>query len=266
MYSALALRQAAGAQPAACDSRHSLRRHLGRQRRQIAFQTLCAALTEICWPTMDARQRVERRRPAARDRMRGCARMIFAITGSRRASARFARSPVAGPRHDACIERQVEEQVLRLHAHRRRFRPPRARGRRSRPAMSRRISRGSAKSRRNSARMRRMRPASTSLAAPTGRSGSRSPRRPGRCARPSAVPRCCGGIDAHLDVQKMEDPGSMHAAERVQRRPAVGEADHDVVARFALPVERRVLGGRARPGSLFAVAPCASTISRPRLP
>ena len=55
------------------------------------FQTLCAALTEICWPTM-ARARVKNGSPRGARNTFGCERMMSAITGSRRASARLARS------------------------------------------------------------------------------------------------------------------------------------------------------------------------------
>src|SRR5688572_3216657 len=73
--------------------------------------TLCAALTEICWPTI-ARASVRKGSPRRARKIRGCARMMSPITGSRRASARLARSQYSG-----FIQRQVEQQVLRLHAH-----------------------------------------------------------------------------------------------------------------------------------------------------
>src|SRR5688572_4839377 len=73
--------------------------------------TLCAALTEICCPTM-ARASVRNGSPRRARKIFGCARMTFAITGSRRASARFARSQYSGFMH-----RKIKEQVLRLHAH-----------------------------------------------------------------------------------------------------------------------------------------------------
>src|ERR1051325_3530865 len=73
--------------------------------------TLCAALTEICWPTM-ARARVWNGSPRGARKIFGGARVIRAIAGSPRASERLARSQYSG-----FIERQIGEQVLRLHAH-----------------------------------------------------------------------------------------------------------------------------------------------------
>ena len=64
----------------------------------------------------------------------------------------------------------------------------------------------------------------------------------------------------------MQNPALHDAAERVQRRAAVGQADHGVVARVALPVQRRVGAVEHVEVSAFAAAPCASTIRRPRLP
>src|SRR5918911_315268 len=75
------------------------------------FHTLCAALTEICWPTI-ARASVKKGSPRGTRNTLGCERMMPPITGSRRASARFARSQYSG-----FIQRQVGEQVLRFHAH-----------------------------------------------------------------------------------------------------------------------------------------------------
>src|SRR3954469_13382701 len=74
-------------------------------------QTLCAAFTEICWPTM-ARVSVWNGSPRGRRNTFGCSRMIPAMVGSFLASARFARSQYSG-----FMDRQVDEQVLRLHAH-----------------------------------------------------------------------------------------------------------------------------------------------------
>ena len=55
------------------------------------FHTAWAALTEICWPQI-ARARVMNASPRRTMNTFGCARMIAAITGSRRASERRARS------------------------------------------------------------------------------------------------------------------------------------------------------------------------------
>src|SRR5438045_5013325 len=76
------------------------------------FHTLCAAFTEICCPTI-ARASVKKGSPRGARNTLGCARMMPPITGSRRASARLARSQYSG-----FIQRQIDEQVLRLHAHR----------------------------------------------------------------------------------------------------------------------------------------------------
>src|ERR1051325_4264047 len=73
--------------------------------------TLCAALIEICCPTM-ARASVMNGSPRRTRKIFGCARMMAAMTGSRRARARFAPSQYSG-----FIQRQVEEQILRLQPH-----------------------------------------------------------------------------------------------------------------------------------------------------
>src|SRR6185369_10458048 len=73
--------------------------------------TLCAALTEICWPTM-ARASVMNGSPRRARKILGCARMMAPMTGSRRARARLARFQYSG-----FIQRKIEEQVLRLHPH-----------------------------------------------------------------------------------------------------------------------------------------------------
>src|SRR5918999_3737923 len=73
--------------------------------------TLCAAFTEICCPTI-ARARVRNGSPRRIKKTFGRDRMIAAMTTSLRASARFARSQYSGFMH-----RQIDEQVLRLHAH-----------------------------------------------------------------------------------------------------------------------------------------------------
>src|SRR5204863_337598 len=57
--------------------------------RQTLSQTLCAALTEICWPTM-ARESVTKGSPRRARNTFGRERMMAAMTGSFRASARFA--------------------------------------------------------------------------------------------------------------------------------------------------------------------------------
>src|SRR5512132_1498475 len=74
------------------------------------FHTLCAALTEICCPTM-ARARVRNGSPRGTRWTRGWRRMIAAITGSRRASARLALSQYSG-----FIEGKIQEEVLRFHS------------------------------------------------------------------------------------------------------------------------------------------------------
>ena len=48
-------------------------------------------------------------------------------------------------------------------------------------------------------------------------------------------------LDAHRRAQEMRDPGFEHAAQRRQRRLAVVEADDQVVAFVALPVDVRVV-------------------------
>src|SRR3954464_7751339 len=78
---------------------------------QRRSQTLCAALTEICWPTI-ARVSVKKGSPRETRNTFGCARTMPAMTGSRRMSARFARSQYSG-----FMQRQIGEQVLRLHPH-----------------------------------------------------------------------------------------------------------------------------------------------------
>src|SRR5687768_8676542 len=73
--------------------------------------TLCAAFTEICWPTI-ARARVRNGSPRRTRNTLGRERMIAPITASLRDSARFARSQYSGFMHG-----EVGEQVLRLHPH-----------------------------------------------------------------------------------------------------------------------------------------------------
>src|SRR6185295_2523368 len=78
---------------------------------QKRFQTLCAALTEICWPQI-ALARVMNGSPRRVMNTFGCPRMIAPRTGSRRARERFARSQYSG-----FIQRQVENKVLGFHFH-----------------------------------------------------------------------------------------------------------------------------------------------------
>src|SRR5215831_9934082 len=75
------------------------------------FQTLCAAFTEICWPQI-ARASVMKASPRRTMNTFGWRLMIAAMTGSFRQSARFALSQYSG-----FIERQVQDQILRLHLH-----------------------------------------------------------------------------------------------------------------------------------------------------
>src|SRR5688500_14323767 len=74
-------------------------------------QTLCAAFTEICCPTI-ARASVRNGSPRRIRQTFGRERMIAAITASFLARARFARSQYSG-----FMQRKVDQQVLRLHAH-----------------------------------------------------------------------------------------------------------------------------------------------------
>ena len=84
---------------------------------------------------------------------------------------------------------------------------------------------------------------------PTARSGSRWTRRRARRARPSAAPRSCGSASPGRPcARKCRTHASITRAKRVERRPAVGEADHRVVLRLALPVERGVGASRAHRG------------------
>src|SRR3954466_4627784 len=65
----------------------------------------------------------------------------------------------------------------------------------------------------------------------------------GRFGVEADVPRPVRLVDAadrlhyRLQVEEVRDPGLDYACERIQRRTAVGQADHRVVARLALPVD-----------------------------
>src|SRR5687768_5633418 len=199
---------------------------------QIRSHTLCAALTEICWPQI-ARASVRKGSPRRMRWTPGRERMIRFITASFLASARLARSQYSGFMH-----RQVGEQVLWLHFHHAVL----ARKREiDRPALQvgahrRRIVELQREDREDVAHA-----ALLDLAA-----GPQLVQDRGRLGVEADVPGPARLLDLfhglHVDagVQEMEHPGLDHAAERVERRPSVGQADHRVVARLALPVERGV--------------------------
>ena len=106
--------------------------------------------------------------------------------------------------------------------------------------MSARIAAGSSNCSAKMARMLRIRPCSISLPAHSSfRIAVDSASRPMcQAQRGSSILRI--GLTATLVPRKCEHPGLDHAAQRIQRRAAVGQADHRVVARLALPVERGV--------------------------
>src|SRR5688572_23294667 len=197
--------------------------------------TLCAALTEICCPQI-ARASVMNASPRRIMNTLGWRFMMAAITGSLRASARLARSQYSG-----FMQGKAGEKILRLHLH---------------YAVL--------------AREREVHGAALDVGAHGG--GIVELQREDRedvahaalldlGARPQLVqdggrlrvephvPRPARLVDLahrlHLDpgAENMKNPRLEDAAQRSARQPAVGQADHRVVARVPLPV----------PGSVAAV-------------
>src|SRR5262245_11131681 len=160
--------------------------------------------------------------------------MITAITGSRFASARFALSQYSG-----FMDGKVEQQVLGLHLHRS------AGGAAERQVDDPAPDVGA--HRRRVVELQRedgeevTHPALLdTLARPQivedgGRLGVKADM-PG----PFRLVDLAQRLHLNLQAEKMQYPRLDDAAERVQGGPAVGDADHRVVARLALPVDRGV--------------------------
>src|SRR5689334_2598567 len=194
--------------------------------------TLCAALTDICCPTM-ARASVMNGSPRRTRKIFGCARMMAAMTGSRRASERFAESQYSG-----FIQRQVEQQVLRLHAHRAVL------------GGQREIDVAAGDVAAHGGRiLEPQREESEEIAHAAGVdlvAGPELVQDRGGLGVEAHVPRPARLLDIpdrlyfHFEPEKMRHPELYHAGESVQRRSPVGEAHHRVVLRLALPVERGV--------------------------
>src|SRR5919197_2749211 len=197
------------------------------------FHTLCAAFTEICCPTI-ARASVKKGSPRGARKTFGCARMMSAITGSRRASARFARSQYSG-----FIERQVGEQVLRLHAHHA-FLVRREGEVDGAPCdigtHGARIVELERKEREDALHSAMLDLGAGPQIVQDGRGLRVEADVPGPMWLVDAADR----FHAHCNAEEVMHPQADHRGERVECRAAVGQADHRVVARLALPVERGV--------------------------
>src|SRR3954471_3035938 len=194
--------------------------------------TLCAALTEICWPTI-ARASVMNGSPRRARKIFGCARMMPAMTGSRRASERFAESQYSG-----FIQRQVQKQVLRLHADHAVLG-----GQREIHVAAREVAahRGRVLEAQREQREDVAHAAGVELVAGPELVQDRGglgvePHVPS----PARLLDLANRPDPRFQVEEMRNPLLDHAREGLERRPAVGEADDQVVLRFAFPVERGV--------------------------
>src|ERR1044071_8745543 len=194
--------------------------------------TLCAALTEICCPTM-ARASVMKGSPRRTRKIFGCARMMAAMTGSRRARARLARLQYSG-----FIQRKIEQQVLRLHPHHRVLGGQREIDVAARDvgAHGGRILEAQHEQRENVAHA----PGVDLVAGPElvqDRGGlGVEPDVPG----PARLLDLADGRPPDAQRQEVPDPFLQYASKGVERRPPVGEAHHRVVLRLALPVESGV--------------------------
>src|SRR5258706_3420303 len=204
------------------------------------FHTLCAALVEICWPTM-ARASVRNGSPRGTRYTAGWRLMIAAMMGSQRQRARFARSQYLGftSLTSGFIERQVQNQVLRFHPHHVGF-----------VGRDRKVHRAAGDIAAHRAGLGELqREEREDAAHAPGVDLLPLPERVQDRARfdiEADVPGPVGFVYCFqrsyfcLQAQKMKNPGLHHTAQRIERGAAVGEADHRVVARLALPVERGV--------------------------
>src|SRR5688572_8455567 len=163
-----------------------------------------------------------------------CLCMMEDMTASLRLSARFARSQYSG-----FMDRKIKEQVLRLHLYYAVF------------GGKREIHGAAAHLGAHRAHVGELeREKREDIAHPSLLDLASAPELVQDLARlgvepdvpcPALFVDLADGRYAHLGFQKMENPRLDHAAQRIERRTAVSEADHRVVARFALPVERGVV-------------------------
>src|SRR4051812_25034970 len=196
---------------------------------QKRFHTACAAFTEICCPQM-ARASVLNGSPRLTMKTFGCARRMAAITGSRRMRARLALSQYSG-----FIQRQVAQQILRFHVYR--ALGGATESQINHPATDIRPHRGRLVELEREDGEDVAHPALVDLLARPQLVQDR-----GRLGVQADVP-CPGrlvdlahGLDLCFDVEEMRNPCLHDVAQRVERGTAVGNADHSVVARFALPI------------------------------
>src|SRR5688572_17416423 len=195
--------------------------------------TLCAAFTEICWPTI-ARASVRNGSPRLIRWMPLWVFMIEDITGSLRASARFARSQYSG-----FMDREIGEQVLRLHLDH------------ALVGGEREIDGASPDVGAHRAllleleREEREDVAHPSLLDLASRPQLVQDRRRFRVEAHVPCPArffdLADRLHPHPGLQKMKNPGLDHPAQSIQSGTTVGNTDHRVVARFALPVKRGVV-------------------------
>src|SRR6185503_6288908 len=187
--------------------------------------TLCAAFTEICWPTM-ARARVRKGSPRRARKTFGWARIMPAITGSRRASERFARSQYSG-----FMQREIQKQVLRLHSHHAVFGGQRKVDRAPRYVASHR-----------GGILELKRKQGDDIAHAAGIDLVAGPQLVQDRARLGVEPDVPGPgrfldlahrLHFHFQVEKMRHPQLDDSGKGIERRPAVGEAHHGVVLRLA---------------------------------
>src|SRR5262245_32793380 len=194
--------------------------------------TLCAAFTEICWPTL-ARARVRKGSPRRTRKIFGCVRMMPPMTGSRRASERFAESQYSG-----FMQRKIQKQVLGLHAHyailggeREIHLAPRHVG-----AHHGRVLELQREERKDVAHA-----AGIDLVAGPQLVQDRARFRvEADVPRPARLLDLADRLHTHFHCKEVLDPPFDHARKGIQGRPPVGEADDRVVPRFALPIEAGV--------------------------
>src|SRR5258706_12898582 len=186
------------------------------------FQTLCAAFTEICWPQI-ARARVMNASPRRIMKILGWRRMMPAMTGSLFMRARRARSQYSG-----FMQRKVDQQVLRLHAHDAfvHGKPEVDRAPRDVGTHQRRVFEAQREEGDDVAHAPLLDFASgPELVQDRGRLGVEAD-----VPRPARLFDLADRLDLDLRSQEMQHPGLHDAAKRIQRRTAIGEADHGVVA------------------------------------
>src|SRR3954464_14735765 len=152
----------------------------------------------------------------------GCARTMLAITGSRRASARFARSQYSG-----FMQREIGEQVLGLHPHHAVL------ARRERQVHDAAGDIGPHDARLGELE-REEREDSLHAAVLDLAAGPNIVEDAGRFGVETDVPSPARLVDAphrlhpYLDTDEVPDPLADHLRECIERRATIGEADHGV--------------------------------------